>query len=126
MKKLVFLLLMFLTTGGYAQKLNKDTLAKYSKKEEQLKVFNKIAADIHLDASQTENFNWLCSSYSFIAFAILQNPDYSSCDKLELLKKTYKEFRVQIKHVLSVQQIEQLKVEAEKNRWGQRFITFNY
>lgn len=105
---------MVLTTGVYAQKLNKDTMAKYSNREAQLKVFNKIATQIHLDASQTENFDWICSSFTFIAIAIIENPNYSSSDRIELLKITFKEYKIRIKEVLNKKQINLLKVEAKK------------
>jgi len=108
-----------------AQKLNQDTLAKYSKKTEQAKVFNKVAVDIRLDAVQSVKFNRLSATYTDKAIAIIRNGKASRCDKFDLLRQTLKEYATQIKLVLSPEQFSLLKGEKEKYHFGRRFVTFN-
>jgi len=126
MKKILILILVaFAANYVKAQKLNQDTLAKYSKKEEQLKVFSRIAKDIHLDATQSEKFSQLSEVYSNKAIAIVKESKAAPCEKLGSLKQTLKEYLIQIKQVLSPEQLAVLKGEREKYHFGRRFVTFN-
>src|SRR5271170_596966 len=115
MKKLLILIIVALTANyAQAQRLNQDTLTKYSKKVEQAKVFNKVAADIHLDATQSEKFVQVSSEYSDKAIAIVKETKTVRCDKIMLLKQTLKAYVRQIKQVLSPEQLAMLKDEREK------------
>jgi hypothetical protein len=126
MKKLLFVVIAAVAVNyTQAQKLNQDTLAKYSKKAEQTKVFNKIVADIHLDAMQSEKFSEVSSFYTDKAIAIVKETKTAPCDKLGMLKQTLKEYMSQIKQVLSTEQLAMLKGEREKYHFGRRFVTFN-
>ena len=127
MKKLILFIITILCAANlaHAQKLNQDTLAKYSKKTEQIRVLNKVAADIHLDATQNKKFNILSIAYADKAIAIVKNDKTSRCDKFDLLKQTLKEYTIRIKQVLSPEQFAMLKGERDKYHFGRRFITLN-
>lgn len=116
--------MMALTANVYAQKLNKDTVAKYSDKAEQIKLFNKVAADIHLNGAQTEKFNAISTDFSGKAFAIVQNSGYTQCDKVSMLKQTLIDYRTQIREILTAGQIKLLREEVEKYKFGRRFVSF--
>ena len=127
MKKTFILIIIAALSAGFAQAqtLNKDTLDKYSQKTEQAKIFNRIAADIHLDASQSLKFNQISMVYSDKAISIIKETKTARCDKMTMLKQVLKEYFGQIKQVLSPEQIAMLKEEREKYHFGRRFVTFN-
>jgi hypothetical protein len=126
MKKfLVLIITAFTVSYGHAQKLNQDTLAKYSKKAEQLKVFSRIGADIHLNAAQSAKFNEVSVVYADKAISIVKNTKASRCDKMGMLKKTLQEYSAKIKQVITPEQFAMLKDEREKYHFGRRFVTFN-
>lgn len=126
MKKIITLILVMLTAYCCnAQKLNQDTLAKYSKKQEQTIVFNRIATDIHLTSDQNAKFNEISYTYADKAISVLKNTKSAPCDKLTVLKQILKDYSAQIKQVLSSEQFSMLKSEREKYHFGRRFVTFN-
>jgi hypothetical protein len=126
MKKIIlFIVAAVAINYAQAQKLNQDTLAKYSKKTEQARVFNKVAADIHLDAAQSVKFNQISATYADKAITIVSDKKTSRCDKLDMLKQTLKEYSVKIKQVLSPEQFAMLRSEHDKHHFVRRFVTFN-
>ena len=127
MKKFLVIIITMLCAANLvqAQKLNLDTLAKYSKRTEQAKVFSKIASDIHLDAAQSAKFNQLSVTYTDKAIAIIRNDKAVRCDKFDLLRQTLKEYTMQIKLILSPEQFSLLKGEREKYHFGRKFVSFN-
>jgi hypothetical protein len=127
MKKLLTILILAVVSINYvhAQKLNTDTLVKYSKREEQLKVFKKIAADIHLDQAQTLKFNQISAIYSDKAISVVKNDHTGNYDKMGQLRQLLKEYSEKVKQILSPEQFTMLKSEREKYHFGKRFISLS-
>ena len=111
MKKLLILVISIVSTVSFvhAQKLNKDTLAKYSKKSEQIKVFNKVAADIHLDTDQNKKFDELSATYASKA--------------IEIIKDDKTNYTIRIKQILSPDQLAMLRSERDKYHFARRFVS---
>lgn len=123
MKKFLMLVICALAINyAHAQKLNQDTLAKYSKKSEQDKIFNQIAFDIHLDAAQTAKFDEISGMCCNKAIAVAKDTKTARRDKLGRLKQLLDDYLSQIKQVLSPEQFAKLKKEREKYHFGKRFI----
>lgn len=122
---MILMIGMLAMSYAHAQKLNRDTLAKYSRKQEQVKVFDRIAADIHLDAAQNSKFNQISSVYADKAIRIVKDEKASRCDKMEALRQTLKEYAARIKQVLTPDQFAMLKNEHEKYHFGRRFVTMS-
>lgn len=127
MKKLILLIVAIAFAASYAQaqKLNQDTVAKYSKKTEQVKVFDKVAADIHLNAAQSTKFTLVSTTYADKAIAVVKDTKSNRCDKIQALRQTLKDYSVEIKKILSPQQFAMLKGEREKYQFGRRFVICN-
>lgn len=123
----MLILILFALTANYlhAQKLNQDTLTKYSQKAEQEKLFNRVAADIHLDAVQTAKFKEISGAYADKAIVIAKDPRPSWPAKLGSLKQLSSEYLARIKSLLSAGQFALLKTEREKYRFGRCFVTFS-
>lgn len=123
MKKLTLLILMAMAAiTAKAQTVNKDTLAKYSNKDEQLKLFNLIASDIHLTASQQQQFYELSSVYADKAIAVLKTDDASRRTLMKGLRKVGEDYMAKLKVIITPAQFELMKAEREKYHFGKRFL----
>jgi hypothetical protein len=122
MKKIIILVLtgMWLVSV-YAQTVNQDTVAKYSRKEEQLKIFNRIATDIHLDRTQQEKFNHLSGIYADKAIAVFKN-NTGRRELMQGLRKVGEEYWDKLKVFISPAQLDLMKDEREKYHFGKRFL----
>lgn len=123
MKKATLLVLaaMF-SIAVKAQTINTDTLAKYSKKEEQLKIFNFIASDIHLNSSQREQYDKVSTVYASQALVVIGNKTTGRREKIQALRKIGEEYMTKLKAFMTSAQIEALKEEREKYHFGKRFL----
>jgi trehalose-6-phosphate synthase len=123
MKKIAFLILtIIMAVGAQAQTVNQDTLAKYSKKEEQLKVFNALATDIHLDKPQREQFNQLSLVYAKQAISVLGIKNNSRRQTMQALRKIGAEYYGKLKVLLTPAQLDLMKGEREKYHFVKRFL----
>ncbi|MDR3695888.1 hypothetical protein [Mucilaginibacter sp.] len=123
MKKIVlFVLAAMVSIAANAQQINRDTLAKYSKKEEQLKVFSQIAADVHLDDEQSKRFIGVSAGFAGRALDLINNKTLSRHEKMQFLRKLAEDYFIQLKTFLTPRQISLLKAEREKYHPGKRFL----
>ena len=123
MKKLIlFVLPMLVSVAAHAQTVNQDTLAKYNKKEEQLKVFNQIGRDAHFSHAQNEKFNQVSMVYTNQALTILGNKTSGRREKIQSLRKVGEEYMAKIKTFISSDQLDLIKGEREKYHFLKRFL----
>lgn len=126
MKKIIlFVLTAMVSIAVNAQQINRDTLAKYSKKEEQLKVFNRVAGDLHLDNEQSKQFTRVSTGFAGRALDLISNQTLSRHEKMQFLRKLAEDYLIQLKTFLNPRQISLLKAEREKYHPGKRFLSGN-
>jgi len=123
MKKIIlFVLTAMVSIAVNAQQINRDTLAKYSKRDEQLKVFNRIAEDLHLNNAQSNQFTRISTSFAGRALNMISNKTLSRHEKMQFLRKLAEDYFIQLKTFLTPLQISLLKGEREKYHPGKRFL----
>lgn len=105
-----------------AQMINPDTVVKYSQPAEQLKLIKRVAADIHLDKTQTATFTLVSQRYAEQALIALKNKDQHQMDLLKALRGIGQAYSEQLHTFLSPEQIELLRQERAKYQLGRRFL----
>ena len=86
-------------------------------------MFNKVAADIHLDTDQNKKFDELSATYASKAIEIIKDDKTNRCDKLGLLKQVLKDYTIRIKQILSPDQLAMLRSERDKYHFARRFVS---